>query len=71
MTKKAMTNRLNKVARAMTPQGAERPISMVFICEEMDYAEVDGVKMTIAEYEATRDPTDLIVEWPTNEDNQV
>lgn len=69
MTQKANFNRLTRVARAMRARHPQKSnIHMVILCEEMDYAEVDGVRMTLAEYEASRDPNELVIKWPDEGD---
>lgn len=61
--------RMDRLERHSRP--AERRLRMAWVCDEADWVEVDGKTMTVAEFEASIEPDELIIEWPSEDDLKV
>jgi len=63
---RAQNKRIAKIIQQINPP-KHCPLKIIWICQEDDEVILDGVKMTMAEYEAQRDPTARVITWSENE----
>lgn len=61
--------RIDRLARHSRP--ADRRLRVAWVCDEADWVEVDGKTMTVAEFETSIEPDEIIIEWPSEDDLKV